>query len=100
VSDSSNHVAETIELGVKELKELEGVRVFPNPTTGELTIDNGELTINNVGIFDVYSKKLSSHHLITSSSHHLINISHLSAGIYFVQIGTEQGLITKKVVKY
>ena len=100
VSDSSNHVTETIALGVKGLKDLEGVILFPNPTSGELTITNYELRINDVEVFDVYGKKLSSYHLITSSSHHLINISHLSAGIYFIRATTEQGVITKKVVKY
>jgi hypothetical protein len=89
------------EVGIEELQITDyELRIYPNPTTGELTIDNGELTIINVEVFDVYSKKLSSHHLTTSSSHHQINISHLSAGIYFVKIITEKGIITRKVVKY
>jgi hypothetical protein len=71
----------------------------PNPTTGELTINNEQLTINNIEIYDVYGKKLSSNHLITSSSNHHINISHLQSGIYFVKIITEAGEIIKKVVK-
>ena len=100
VSDTSNHVAETIGLGVKELKELGGVRVYPNPTNGEFTINNEQLTINNVEIFDVFGRKVSSHHLISKSSNHKIDISYLHAGIYFVQISTEQGTVTKKVVKY
>jgi hypothetical protein len=103
ISDTSNHVAETIELGVKELKELDGVRVFPNPTTGELTIDNGELTINNVEVFDVYGRKQKAESRKENTSHSSsltsINISHLHAGIYFVRILTEQGVVTKKVVK-
>jgi hypothetical protein len=99
VSDSSNHVAESVELGVKGVKELEGVRLFPNPTSGEFTINNEQLTMNNVEVFDVYGRKLSSHHLIISSSHHKINISHLQAGIYFIKITTEKGIIIKKVVK-
>jgi hypothetical protein len=100
VSDSSNHVTERIELGVKGVKELEGVSLFPNPTTGELRVTSYELRIMDVEVFDVYGRKLSSHHLITSSSHHLINISHLQAGIYFVKIQTEKGDITKKIIKY
>ena len=76
------------------------ILVYPNPTNGQLTIDNEQLTINNVEVFDVYGKKLSSNHLIVSSSNHLINIAHLQAGIYFVKIFTEAGIITKKVIKY
>ena len=64
-------------------------KIYPNPTTGQLTIDNGQWTMDNVEVFDIYGRKQSFHHLITSSSHHLINISHLPAGIYFITIANE-----------
>ena len=69
--------------------------VHPNPTTGELKIDNGQWTINNVEVFDVYGKKLSFNQNIISSTHHLINISHLAAGLYFLRVNGQ----TIKVVK-
>ena len=78
---------------------LSDITVYPNPTTGKLIINNEQLIINNVDIFDVYGRNLLSHHLIPSSSHHLINMSHLPAGIYFVKITTEKGIVTQKVVK-
>ena len=86
---------------------LENITLVPNPTTGELRIspaggglrgwNNGELRIEKVEIFDVYGRKLN--HLITSSSNHLINISQLPAGVYFVKVVTEQGEVMKKVIK-
>jgi len=94
-----NFSIEVKPLSIEEGVELSGIKVYPNPTTGELRIENGELRIINVEIVDVYGKILSSHHLITSSSHHLINIAHLPAGNYFVKIITEQGEVVKKVVK-
>ena len=109
VSDSSNHIAEMIELGVKELKELEGVVLFPNPTSGVLNliqerIENGEWRIENVEVFDVYGRKpISDIRYPTSEiekSEIKINISHLPAGIYFLRLTTEKGIVTKKVVKY
>ena len=78
---------------------LDNISLHPNPTTGELQVTSYELQINNVEIFDIYGKKLSSHRLITSSSHHKIDISHLKSGIYFVKISTEAGEVVKKVVK-
>jgi nitrous oxidase accessory protein NosD len=75
------------------------ITLVPNPTTGELQITNYELQITNIEVFDVYGRKLSPNHLIISSSHHLINISHLQSGIYFVKIITEAGEVIKKVVK-
>jgi len=89
---------ELVPLKVIDLEKSD-IRIYPNPTTGELTITNYELRITGVEVFDVYGRKLSSHHLITSSPHHLINISHLQSGIYFIKITTETGIITKKVIK-
>ena len=81
------------------------LRVYPNPTTGELRITNYELEITDIEIYDIYGRKLSSHHLIpsssnhliASSSHHLINISHLPEGIYFVKLISQKN--TTKIIK-
>ena len=97
VSDTSNHVEETIELGVKEFSEE--IAIFPNPTTGQLTIDNGQLTIDNVEVFDVYGRKLFEQKA-EGRKQKEIDISDFRAGIYFVRIATEQGVVIKKVIKY
>jgi len=83
-------------LSVSENKKEHSFSIYPNPTTSEVTINNEQLTINNVEIFDIYGRK---HHLITSSSNHLINIAHLPAGIYFLKIYTEAGEVIKKIIK-
>ncbi|MCL2682190.1 MAG: agmatine deiminase family protein [Bacteroidales bacterium] len=86
-------------LGVNEI-DISRINIYPNPTTGELRIENGELKIGNVAIFDMVGRKLLSHRLNTSSSNHLIHISHLQAGIYFVRIQTDAGdFVTKKILK-
>ena len=89
---------EVVPVGISE-NDLADLKVYPNPTAGELRMENGELRIENVEVFDVYGRKLSSNHLIPTSSNHLINISHLQAGVYFVRIQTETGVITKKIIK-
>ena len=78
---------------------LENITLMPNPTTGQLRIENGELRVENVEVFDVFGRILSSHHLIPTSSHHQIDISHLPSGLYFVKISTSVGQTIKKVVK-
>jgi len=87
------------DVGINEATKMDNIMIFPNPTMGELTIKNEELTIKSIEIFDVYGKKLLSYHLITSSSHHS-DISNLQAGIYFVKITTVKGIVTKKTIKY
>jgi len=85
-------------VGVSE-NEMSGIRVYPNPTTGELIIDNGQWTIENVEVFDIYGRKqkiIVNYQLSIINS---INISHLSAGMYFIKIRTELGEVVRKVVK-
>ncbi|MCL2435918.1 MAG: T9SS type A sorting domain-containing protein, partial [Lentimicrobiaceae bacterium] len=81
----------------------ENITIYPNPTTGELGIRNYELGIKSVEVFDVYGRKLSSHHLTPHTSHLIphqkINLSHLISGIYFVKITTDAGEVVKKIVK-
>jgi hypothetical protein len=78
--------------------------IYPNPTTGVLNliqeiINNEQLTINNVEIFDVFGIKQSFHHLIPLSSHQ-IDISHLPSGIYFLAIKTTTGIYYEKIIKH
>ena len=95
--------AEIILIGNIVLDILENtvsdIAIYPNPTTGELTINNEQLIINNIEIFDIYGRKLS--HISYPKSHisNLIDISDLAPGIYFVKIKTEINEIVKKVVK-
>ena len=79
---------------------LENITLVPNPTTGEFTIDNEQLTINSVEVFDIYGRKQNiqfhSYGLTVLRSY---GLSNLPAGVYFVKIFTTQGEIVKKIVK-
>ena len=94
------------------LTELNTIEIYPNPTTGELrirqqrsalanyetTFSVSQLGIEEVEIYDIMGKKhpTVNYQLSTVNS---IDISQLPAGIYFVRITTEKGVVTKKVVK-
>ena len=102
--ESANYTYTPFSIGVGvENYEKEDIWVYPNPTTGELRMENGELRITNVEIFDVYGRKQQSNPELNSGvnlkSEIVINISNLNSGIYFVKITTEQGEVVKKVVK-
>jgi hypothetical protein len=76
---------------------LSNLKVYPNPTSGILTIrvnENASERVNGIEIFDIYGKKQfsSTCEPVHSST---IDISHLSAGIYFLRAGGE----TVKIVK-
>jgi hypothetical protein len=86
-------------------KTLENITVVPNPTTGELRIENGELRIMEVEVFDVYGRKQKGNSppfmegWQPQADGVVINISHLQTGIYFVKIKTVEGKVVRKIVK-
>jgi len=75
------------------------LQVYPNPTTGQLTINNGQLTINNVEIFDMMGKKQLS--IINCPLSIEIDISNLPAGVYFVKTTHQNNTVgTAKIIKH
>ena len=74
--------------------------LYPNPTTGKLKIENGELRIINVEVFDVYGRKQKAESRKQKAEGEIeIDLSNLAAGVYFVKIYTESEIVTKKVIK-
>jgi len=88
------------EVSIKEIPYTENrVNIFPNPTTGKLTITNCKLQITDVEVFDVYGRKLLSH-----TTYHTpqttLDISHFPTGIYLVKIGTGACAQIQKIIKH
>jgi len=89
--------------------------VYPNPTTGEWKIENGKLKIENVEIYDVFGRVMEIAHPNYKNSNPISSPFEgspageggwsfrlgglLPSGIYFIRITTDNGMITKKVVK-
>ena len=73
--------------------ELNAVSIYPNPTTGPVTIADEGLSITKILVYDLFGAKL------IDTTDIILDISHLSAGIYFVRIISEKGVVTKKIVK-
>ena len=69
------------------------VSVYPNPTTGNLKIESGELEVHQISIFNIAGSNLFNTQQIA------FDISYLPAGIYFVQIKTEKGIVVRKIIK-
>lgn len=92
--------------GINDVEGSQNIVVYPNPTTGELRITSNELQVTAIEIFDVYGRNVG----IKFPSNVwdgwqpkpdgvVLNISHLSNGMYFIKIYTENGEVTKKIIK-
>ena len=93
--DSVIELKLSVTVGIVETQLIASLpRIYPNPTTGKLTIESGELKIENVDIYDIYGKKHVSQFTFHDSQVE-INISHLATGIYFLRIDGK----TMKLIK-
>ena len=104
ITDNKSYTAQfvTCPNGVGEMQTTPIISIYPNPTTGDMRIESEEQKIKNVEIFDAYGKNVGVNMQIrpeNSENKIVINISHLSAGVYFVKISTEMGEVIKKVLK-
>ena len=71
--------------------------VYPNPTTGKFRIENSELIIENVEVYDVYGKLITT--VKVEDNNVEIDLSGNASGVYFTRIFTDKGMITKQIVK-
>jgi len=91
---------------------LESIRIYPNPTTGEVRVTSNQLQVTDVGIFDVFGRTVGAHpcgrteittppfwHPSNNGGEFTLDISNVPSGIFFVRIQTENGVIVRKVVK-
>ena len=89
IAESSN--ANVIdEMGVE--RYLEGIAVYPNPTTGELHI--GAIDVEKVECYNQMGQLVAVY-----DNDRDINISSLSQGVYTLRITVPQGVTMRKVVK-
>ena len=81
-----------IRTAINEVKREISFSIYPNPTTTELNI----LSSNKIEKVEVYN--LTSQ-LQSLSYKNKVDVSDLSAGIYFVKIFSENGVLIKKFIK-
>jgi len=94
------------EVGIASTTLNNQIEVYPNPTTGQLTIDNGQLTIEMVEVYDVYGRKVGGEFPSNvlegwqpQADGVVVDLTVFPKGVYFIKITTEAGIVTKKVIK-
>jgi len=84
-------------LNVEEAQVANQISVFPNPVESELhvTFPSSE-NQGRVVIYNILGKKVMEKSLNTSSA---IDVSKMAKGVYLLNIETQNGSITKKIIK-
>ncbi len=106
INSKDQIVKTTITLLVEEQKSLPEqfeMSIFPNPIEDEIVIDFvktiDESLETKVVIFDLFGKEVFSEMLQAGEKSHLLNISNLKSGSYFLSIHSEKQLLAiEKIV--
>ena len=77
--------------------ELAQFSIYPNPTTNELRIENGELKMERIDIYNSVGQIVMEVSNVNSTSYKL-NVEMLSSGVYFISVQTKFGVIKSKFV--
>ena len=88
-----NNFVTTDGTGIADIYQNETIKIYPNPTTGHLTIESSKLKVEQVTIYDAMGRSVLTSRTTT------LNISHLSNGVYFVILKTDKGELTTKIIK-
>jgi hypothetical protein len=71
------------------------VKVFPNPSQGDFTVQSEDAPINRIGIFDIAGRLVTT----LQNKNETTSFSIDKPGTYFLIIETTKGQLVKKVVK-
>ncbi len=92
--NSEAEVEAQCQLSITETDFSENLSVFPNPVISVLNIETSNtLSFKKATVYSTLGK------LILETPENQINLETLSTGIYFVEVVTDKGSVTKKIVK-
>jgi fibronectin type 3 domain-containing protein len=74
---------------------LLNVKLYPNPTSGQLSIEAEEMT--SVYIYDIVGQCLMQ--IQTNEGQATLDMSQMQNGIYFIKVNTTNGSVVQRVVK-
>ena len=79
--------------GIGEILE-DDVRIYPNPTSGELTIQ--AVGMKHLRIVDVLGRKVYDQ--AVEGNEKTLNLSGFGSGVYLLNITTEKGVVNRRIV--
>ena len=73
------------------------VSLYPNPTTGILTLQDSREPLRRIVIYDIYGNVLQTKEVDANQVE--LDVSHLAAGLYMIRVETEKGMAVRRFVK-
>ncbi len=87
-------------IGIGENEFANNLLLYPNPTSGEITLKNNTTAqLNNLVITDVKGRIIKNIDLTQAGMETNFSLSDLATGMYFVKINAEGTSVVKRIVK-
>jgi uncharacterized delta-60 repeat protein len=91
------------DVGVSEYEKAILLSIYPNPTSNDLTMEyllqkpeNVKINLMNIAGQIIYAEQINA---LAGKNKTTISLTEQAAGIYYLQIITNENIVTKKVVK-
>ena len=85
-------------LGKREPAFAKSVRVYPNPTTGNLTVEVGSLGRGaSLEVFNALGQRVQQQKV--SGAEASVNAASLKSGLYYIRLMTTEGSVTRSFMK-
>lgn len=97
----SLHIRLNEELSITQ-NSLNQIKAFPNPTSDIITLECGDISIQNIQIIDASGRLIHQLNDVASDNNRveIIHLQSLSTGLYFIKVlSTEQESFTVKIIK-
>ena len=93
-------ITRALTTSITENEISDAINIFPNPTKDLVTIDlsNFNSAVNQINILNVQGQVISTLNGINQNQQLQFSLADFAAGIYFVQIHSTNGILTKKLI--
>lgn len=96
---TTNKVENQYLLASVEEQKIDNFELYPNPTTGKLTLNLKQLFVDgHVEIFSLLGERMLSQSLVAGQTEYELDLSDLNNGMYLVRITGQGQSLTKKVM--
>ncbi|MBF4471721.1 LamG-like jellyroll fold domain-containing protein [Flavobacterium sp. HJJ] len=95
IKETTTTYSETCTLGLED-SQFSKAQVYPNPTKGEININN--ISLEKANIYDLRGQLVKTFTLDSGNTNNTINLSGLPKGVYFVYLINQEAASVKKVI--
>lgn len=84
-------------LGIQNIEQLDNFKIYPNPANDVVYISTPNETINQINVYDITGRLLKSQN--GNNENEIISLQELPSAMYLMDVKTQQGSKTIKIIK-